>query len=36
MEANSKAIQADHLLKQAKHDMIELDIKQQKTIATIP
>jgi len=29
MEANSKALQAEHLLKQAKHDMIELDLKQQ-------
>jgi len=32
MEANSKALQAEHLLKQAKHDIIELDLKQQQII----
>jgi hypothetical protein len=34
MEANSKALQAEHLLKQAKHDMIELDLKQQQMLVS--
>jgi hypothetical protein len=34
MEANSKTLQSEHLLKQAKHDMIELDLKQQQMLVS--
>jgi len=36
MEANSKAKQAEHLLKQAKHDLIELDNKNHLKLASVP